>query len=210
VNRKNLGQTVRFVAVLLFFGAATATTGYAAPQSENAQNGKQLFAAHRCAACHGANAQGGAGPRLAPPPVEFPGFVKQVRSPEGEMPPFAPDEVPDSDLTAIYAFLKSAQPSQASAAAPTNGNADNGKKLFMADGCYECHGTVGQGSSQTGGARIGPPAISLDAMIAYVHHPSGQMPPYTDKVITDQQMADIYAYLKAQPTPAKNIPLLNQ
>jgi mono/diheme cytochrome c family protein len=93
-----------------------------------------------------------------------------------------------------------------------NGNVESGKKLFMKDGCFECHGTVGQGSTSTGGARIGPPVISFEAMVQYVHHPSGQMPPYTSKVISDQDLADVYSYLKAQPaaTPAKNIPLLNQ
>ncbi len=82
----------------------------------------------------------------------------------------------------------------------------------MSDGCFECHGTVGQGSTSTGGARIGPPAISLDEVIQYVRHPSGQMPPYTEKVLSDGNLADIYAYLKAQPKaqPGKSIPLLNQ
>lgn len=96
--------------------------------------------------------------------------------------------------------------------AGATGNAENGKKLFMANGCFECHGTVGQGSTSTGGARIGPPAISLEEMLTYVRHPSGQMPPYTAKVISDQNLADIYAYLKAQPKPpsGKSIPLLNQ
>ena len=99
-----------------------------------------------------------------------------------------------------------------SAEGSTNGNAEKGKKLFMANGCFECHGTVGQGSTSTGGARIGPPAIPLDGMIQYLRHPSGQMPPYTEKVISDRDLTDIYAYLKAQPKPplGKSIPLLNQ
>jgi mono/diheme cytochrome c family protein len=109
----------------------------------------------------------------------------------------------------------SSQPKE-SAAKPADdspaGNIDNGKKLFMSNGCFECHGTVGQGSTSTGGARLGPPAISFDDMVQYVHHPSGQMPPYTSKVISDHDLADIYAYLKSQPKaqPGKNIPLLNQ
>ena len=92
------------------------------------------------------------------------------------------------------------------------GDADKGRKLFMSQGCFECHGTVGQGSTSTGGARIGPPAISFDDMVQYLRHPSGQMPPYTSKVISDHDLADIYAYLKSQPKaqPGKNIPLLNQ
>ena len=110
---------------------------------------------------------------------------------------------------------KAAQGSDAAAKSDTgatSGNAENGKKLFMANGCFECHGTVGQGSTSTGGARIGPPAISLEEVTSYVRHPSGQMPPYTAKVVSDQNLADIYAYLKAQPKPpsGKSIPLLNQ
>jgi mono/diheme cytochrome c family protein len=91
-------------------------------------------------------------------------------------------------------------------------NGDNRKKLFMSKGCFECHGTVGQRSTAAGGARIRPPALSFDEMVQYVHHPSGQMPPYTSKVISDQDLADIYAYLKSQPKtqPGKNIPLLSE
>lgn len=220
-NRGAWRQFLLSVALVLSVAAIAGVNAQAAPQAAgaggatggNAQNGKKVFASHGCAACHGASGQGAAGPKIAPPPLEFPGFVKQVRDPVGEMPPFTPDQVSDADLADAYAFLKSAQPAQPSqaSAGSLSGNADNGKKIFMADGCYECHGTVGQGSTQTGGARIGPPAISLDAMIQYVHHPTGQMPPYTDKVITDQQLADIYTYLKAQQPPsAKDIPLLNQ
>ena len=107
-------------------------------------------------------------------------------------------------------------PPKESVAKPTDdspvGDADKGKKLFMSNGCFECHGTVGQGSTSTGGARIGPPAIPFDDMVQYLRHPSGQMPPYTSKVISDHDLADIYAYLKSQPKaqPGKSIPLLNQ
>jgi cytochrome c1 len=38
------------------------------------------------------------------------------------------------------------------------------------------------------------------------------MPPYTEKVVSGQEFADIYAFLKSLPEPpkAKSIPLLNQ
>jgi len=37
------------------------------------------------------------------------------------------------------------------------------------------------------------------------------MPPYTSKVVSDQDLADIYVFLQsqAQPPAAKDIPLLN-
>ena len=101
---------------------------------------------------------------------------------------------------------------QQSSDTPPTGNAQNGKKLFMGDGCYECHGRQGQGSSQTGAARIGPPLLSFEGFQSYVRSPKNQMPPYTSKALPDQDLTDIYAYLKSIPMPpkGKDIPLLNK
>ncbi len=101
---------------------------------------------------------------------------------------------------------------QQSSDAPPAGNAQNGKKLFMANGCYECHGREGQGAAQTGAARIGPPQLSFEGFQSYVRKPTNQMPPYTGKAIPDQDLTDIYAYLKSIPMPpkGKDIPLLNK
>jgi ubiquinol-cytochrome c reductase cytochrome c subunit len=85
------------------------------------------------------------------------------------------------------------------------GDAARGKELFLKNGCYECHGTVGQGGT---GPRIAPRTASL----AYVRKPAGQMPPYTPKVMPDAALADVLAYLMTipAPPPAKSIALLNQ
>ena len=89
-------------------------------------------------------------------------------------------------------------------------SAANGKTLFTKYGCYECHGTQGQGT--TAGARLAPKPIALAALIAYVRQPKGQMPPYTRKVVSDAELAAIRAYLATipDPPPARSIPLLNQ
>jgi ubiquinol-cytochrome c reductase cytochrome c subunit len=89
------------------------------------------------------------------------------------------------------------------------GNAEAGKRLYMKNGCYQCHGTVGQGT--VAGARIGPPPLSVQGLIRYVRRPGGQMPAFTEKVMSDRQLTDVYAYLKAipPPKPSKEIPLLN-
>src|SRR5579863_2229974 len=113
---------------------------------------------------------------------------------------------------AVLAFGSPAARAQQSADAPPGGNAQNGKKLFMSDGCYECHGRMGQGAAQTGAARIGPPQLSFEGFQSYVRSPRNQMPPYTAKALPDQDLADIYAYLKSIPMPpkGKDIPLLNK
>jgi ubiquinol-cytochrome c reductase cytochrome c subunit len=85
------------------------------------------------------------------------------------------------------------------------GDAAKGKVLFMKNGCYECHGTVGQGGT---GPRIAPRTASL----AYVRKPAGGMPPYTPKVMPDAELADVLAYIMTipAPPPAKGIAILNQ
>src|SRR5271170_4168669 len=85
------------------------------------------------------------------------------------------------------------------------GDADNGKKLFLRDGCYECHGYAGQGGRD--GARIAVIGLNAQALIRYVRAPAGQMPAYTDKVISDKELTDIHAYLQTMPKakPAKDI-----
>jgi len=178
----------------------------------NAQKGKDAFAMHMCATCHGPEGQGAVGPALAPPPRALPDFSRYVRQPAGKMPPFTPQAVSDADLADIYAFLQSANPAPASNLSGLAGNTQNGGRTYVADGCYECHGRVGQGSQQTGGPRIGPPALTIDAFARYIHAPTGNMPPYTSKVVSDQDVADIYAFLKSLPPApqAKDIPLLNQ
>jgi mono/diheme cytochrome c family protein len=89
------------------------------------------------------------------------------------------------------------------------GNAENGKRLFKRDGCYECHGYAGQGGAA--GARIAAIGLNARGLITYVRAPAGQMPAYVEQVASDQDLADIWAYLQTlpKPKPAKDIPLLN-
>ncbi|HTS25911.1 MAG TPA: cytochrome c [Bryobacteraceae bacterium] len=90
------------------------------------------------------------------------------------------------------------------------GNAENGKRLFARDGCYECHGYAAQGSRD--GPRLAATSLPAQVVINYVRRPFGAMPAYTPKVLSDHELADIYAFLKSLPAarPAKDIPLLDQ
>jgi len=116
---------------------------------------------------------------------------------------------------AIALFFSSARESFVDAAQESktpdapSGNAENGKRIFTRNGCYQCHGREGQGSTMTG-PRIAPDPVPFDVLARYVRKPTGEMPPYTAKVMSDQELADIYAFLQSRPHPpaAKNIPLL--
>jgi mono/diheme cytochrome c family protein len=93
--------------------------------------------------------------------------------------------------------------------AAAQNNVENGKRLYVKDGCYECHGYAGQGGA---GPRLAPPVLSAANLIKYVRHPAGAMPPYTSKVASDADLTDIRAYLATMPAPPalKSIPILNQ
>ena len=88
------------------------------------------------------------------------------------------------------------------------GNVDNGKRLFVRDGCWECHGYAGQGGRD--GARLAETALSAAQLTRYIRRPTGAMPAYIDKVLTDAEAADIWAYLKTLtgPKTAKEVPML--
>ena len=111
----------------------------------------------------------------------------------------------------VSALLSASAMQAPAAAAAVAGNAESGKRLYMKHTCYFCHGTVGQGASVTG-ARIAVVARNLQGFTRYVRQPAGQMPAYSDKILSDQELADMFAYLRALP-PAKSareIPLLEQ
>ena len=89
-------------------------------------------------------------------------------------------------------------------------DAVRGKTLFTQKyGCYQCHGTEGQGSAITG-PKLAPDPLPYDALSAFVRTSSRNMPPFREQILPNADLEDIYAYLKSIP-PAKDwktIPLL--
>ena len=82
--------------------------------------------------------------------------------------------------------------------AQTLGDAANGKRIYMADGCVLCHGTVGQGGRGTG-PHLAPSPLPFETFAGQVRRPPNAMPPYTTVVLSNAELADIYAYLSALP-----------
>lgn len=97
---------------------------------------------------------------------------------------------------------------QAQEAAPV-GNAENGKKLWIKENCYTCHGYDGHGGA---GMKLAPKPIPVAGFIAFVRHPAKSgMPTFSAKVVPDSALRDMWAYLNSIPAApaAKDIPLLN-
>ena len=109
-------------------------------------------------------------------------------------------------LLALILTSEARTTAQAPATAPA-ANVEEGRKLYASYGCYQCHGYEAQGSNATG-PRLGPRPMAFAAFSRYVRQPSGQMPPYTAKVVSDTDLANVYAFIQSRPEPAKDIPLL--
>jgi mono/diheme cytochrome c family protein len=88
-------------------------------------------------------------------------------------------------------------------------SAEKGKTLFVTHGCSQCHGTQGQGG--VAGARLAPDPLPFEALSAFVRSTNRAMPPYRETILSNDDLADIYAYLQSIPKPpaVKDIPLLN-
>jgi ubiquinol-cytochrome c reductase cytochrome c subunit len=95
---------------------------------------------------------------------------------------------------------------------PTAHAADivKGKTAYVKNGCWQCHGFMGQGGIT--GPKLAPEPIPLPAMTAFLRNSNGPMPPYMEAVLSNEDLADIHAYLQSIPKAAdyKSIPLLNQ
>jgi mono/diheme cytochrome c family protein len=101
----------------------------------------------------------------------------------------------------------------ASAEDAATGDALNGKRVYLADGCFECHGRAGQG----GAMNYPTPALAklelpVEAFVAFIRAAPNDMPAYSADVLSDKDATDIYAFLQSLPgrRPAKDFPLLNQ
>ena len=190
-------------------GAARAPQAAAPGAAREAANGQASFTKIGCDTCHGTEGGGtAAGPRIAAVALPLQAFITYVRKPTGVMPPQTASVLSDRELTDIYAFLHSPAVQAARTAAAPAGRAEAGAMLYKKNGCYECHVNDAQGGPQ--GPRLGPNPIPFPRFATYVRNPTGDMPPFTAKVLSDQDLASIYAFLEARPRPpaVNTIPLL--
>ena len=94
-------------------------------------------------------------------------------------------------------------------AADKPANVSRGKQLYMSTGCYQCHGTTGEGGGNAG-PRVAPSPMPYEGFLMQLRKPRARMPFYTDVVMPDKDVADIYAYLLSIPKgkTADEIPML--
>ena len=111
-------------------------------------------------------------------------------------------------LLALYVVSGLSRTTLAQPAAPTAKQVEAGAALYKKTGCFQCHVNEAQGGAN--GPRLGPNPIPLARFVQYVRRPTGDMPPYTAKVLSDRDLADIYAFVQTRkpPPPVNTIPQL--
>ena len=111
---------------------------------------------------------------------------------------------------ALLGFATVALAQSGGGQATPSGDAKAGQQTFLADGCWECHGTVGQGGVLTG-PRLANTALPYAAVLQQLRVPQNAMPPYEASIVPDSDVANIYAWLKSLPAApaASSIPLLS-
>jgi len=95
--------------------------------------------------------------------------------------------------------------------ARADGSAEKGKEAIVKHGCFQCHGTWGQGSVITSGGKVlTDTQLPFESFKAFVRTTNRAMPPYSEKILSDDDLADIFAYITSLPKfDYKKIPLLN-
>jgi len=90
------------------------------------------------------------------------------------------------------------------------GSAERGARVFQAKWCHSCHGTLGQGGDRGAGPKLAPNPFPYEAFAHQTRRPRSSMPRYPVEYLSDQELADIYAYISSiKPgASAKDIPAL--
>jgi ubiquinol-cytochrome c reductase cytochrome c subunit len=164
--------------------------------------GQQLFAVN-CSSCHGLNAAGSSrGPNLlglGSATVDF--WVSTGRMPLAKASAQATEKPPRFDYqqaAAIAEYVNSLDPGgpQIPTVDTKTADIEEGFKLFSLN-CAPCHTIVGAGDALTDGTYAPSlmPAKAFQVVEALRTGP-GQMPRFGPGVISDQQAADIAAYVE--------------
>jgi len=113
-------------------------------------------------------------------------------------------------MLAFVVAVGAAHAGGAQAPAEPAGDAARGARLYVDRACWQCHGFVAQGGG-IAGPRLAGRVQVWAAFAAYVRRPTEEMIPYTAKVLPDDELADIFAWLRGLPPPpdVESLPALS-
>jgi cytochrome c6 len=74
------------------------------------------------------------------------------------------------------------------------GDAENGKQIFMSQGCGSCHTLADAGTSGSVGPNLDDSQPSVELAVDRVTNGAGVMPPFGDK-LSEQEILDVATYV---------------
>jgi mono/diheme cytochrome c family protein len=91
------------------------------------------------------------------------------------------------------------------------GDAANGRSVYLKVNCFQCHGRAGQGGAMNYPAPpLAKTAMPFEGFKMVVRESMRDMPAFTEAVLADKDLVDIYAFLQSLPgrRPVKDIAIL--
>jgi mono/diheme cytochrome c family protein len=174
-------------------------TGVAFAQAGDIDHGKQLWAQKLCKSCHGPNGEGlYAGPR-AGDGKSLEAWIAQVRTPRANMPHFNDVQVSDQEIADIWQYMQSlSAPASFKPVTYTPGPHDSaGLVLVNQERCVACHGDYTQTLKFRFVAQ-NRTVIDAATVIKQLRTPAQNMPSFSATQVSDEQAAQIAAYLQAR------------
>ena len=80
-------------------------------------------------------------------------------------------------------------------------DAQRGEETYLRVGCWQCHGYAAQGAST--GPKLAPDPLPVEVIREKLRVAGDRMPPYREAVLSDDEIADIHAYLETIPPPPR-------
>lgn len=178
----------------------------AKPGQDQLSRGRQLYGSG-CAGCHG---QQGQGTGQAPSLVGVGQADVDYMISSGRMPLTSPNARPErrppsygsQDRAALVAYISSLGAGGPTIPQLPAGNVRSGRDLYLTN-CAACHGSGGAGGTLPGG-QVAPRILDVPSqqVAEAIRVGPGLMPPFGESTLTDQQAADIVAYVDDMPNHA--------
>lgn len=87
---------------------------------------------------------------------------------------------------------------------PNQGDAARGETVWQAVECNVCHGERGEGYDGLASFSIAGTSLSFEALVTSVRQGPAEMPAYNEAQISDQELADVWVWLRAQEDTDQN------
>jgi mono/diheme cytochrome c family protein len=175
-------------------------TSVALADAGDAARGQHLWQDVKlCKNCHGLNGEGAyAGPR-AGDGKSLDAWIAQVRTPRANMPHFTDVQVSNQEIADMWEYMQtlSKPASFTPKQFPLSANASEGEKLVAQKRCVACHGDY-SGTLKFRFVAKGRTTIDAATVIKQLRTPAQNMPAFSASQVTDEQAAQIAAYLQTR------------